>query len=233
VIVQSIEDARAAVAGGADRLEVVRDIDRRGLTPDAALVRAILSETSVPLRIMIRESDGFSVSGATEVSTLQRAMETFAALPIDGIVIGFARGPALDLDLTRAVLAIAPHVLATFHHAFDEAADPFSALDALTSVPQIDRVLTAGGGGAWTSRCSRLAEYVARAEPGLTILAGGGVDDEVLGALAASGVVREAHVGRAAREPQLRAAPVSVAAVRRLRQRCVTSSRRRTDGGLR
>jgi copper homeostasis protein len=216
VIVQSIEDARAAALGGADRLEVVRDIDRRGLTPDIDLVRAIASEVNLPLRIMIRESDGFTSTNAREVSALQRALASFGALPIDGIVVGFARSRALDLDLTHTVLSTAPHVRATFHHAFDEADRPLDALEALKQVPQIDRVLTTGGHDSWAERQRRLATFVERAGR-LTILAGGGIDANSLRDLAAADVVREVHVGRAARQPQHSAAPVSADRVKLLK----------------
>ena len=59
VIVQSVADAAEAEAGGADRLEVVREIERDGLTPPLDLVRSIIAATSLPLRVMVRESDGF------------------------------------------------------------------------------------------------------------------------------------------------------------------------------
>ncbi len=219
VIVQSIDDARAAARGGADRLEIVRNIDCRGLTPDLDLVRAIASEVNLPLRIMIRESDGFTVSNANELATLQRALASFAELSIDGIVVGFARGRALDLDLTRTVLSVAPTIRATFHHAFDETDHPLEALAALKQIPQVDRVLTAGGQASWSwaERHRRLATYVTHGAGRLTILAGGGVDADGLRGLAAAGVVREAHVGRAAREPQQPAAPVSADRVKLLK----------------
>jgi copper homeostasis protein len=218
VIVQSVEDAVAAQAGGADRLEVVREIDRDGLTPSIDLVRSIASATRLPLRIMIRESDGFTITGAGELDVLRQAAAACADLGVDGIVVGFARGGALDVDTTAAVLSAAPRIAATFHRAFDRAVDPFAALEALRGLPQIDRVLTGGGTGDWTARCQRLEEYVARAAPGITILAGGDVDAEAVRVLAHLRAVSEVHVGRAAREPQQRSAPVSSDRVRRLRE---------------
>ena len=217
VIVQSLEDAHAARAGGADRLEVVRDLDRRGLTPEIDLVRAMLRDVRLPLRIMIRESDGFSVATGDEILALRTALSSFAALPIDGVVLGFARDGEIDLDLTNSVLSAAPDVRVTFHHAFDEARDPFAALDALRRVPNVDRVLTAGGHGTLIGRSARLAEYVKHAGSSMTILAGGGVDAEFLEVLVAGGIVKEAHAGRAAREPQITSAPVSAERVTTLR----------------
>jgi len=218
VIVQSVADARAAEAGGADRLEVVREIARDGLTPPMDLVRAIASATRLPLRVMVRESDGFSVTDARELRVLQEAMTACADLGVDGVVVGFARGASLDLDTTAAVLSVAPATAATFHRAFDSIGDPLAAIDSLKHLRQVDRILTDGGSGDWAARCARLEGYAARAGSRLTILAGGGIDEEGLRILASRGSVSEAHVGRAACEPPRRDAPVSAARVRALRR---------------
>lgn len=217
VIVQSVADARAAAAGGADRLEVVREIERDGLTPDIGLVRAITSACGLPLRVMVRESEGFTVKSATELEALKRAFAAFAALGVDGIVIGYARAGELDLKATGAILAVAPEQPITFHRAFDAAIDPARALAQLQAVPQVDRILTSGGPGDWAVRCRRLAEHSARAGARPLILAGGGVDEEGLRMLRSTGCVREAHVGRAACDPPVTGAPVSTDQVKRLK----------------
>jgi copper homeostasis protein len=217
VLVLSVDDALAAAAGGADRLEVVREIDRDGLTPSLDLVRAIAAATPLPLRVMVRESDGFGVSSPRELITLQRTVERLAELDVDGVVLGFTRSDEVDLETTSAVLSAAPLLRTTFHRAFDAIGDQLSALRALRQISQIDRILTSGGDGPWTARCTRLAQLRAEAEEALTVIAGGGVDVEGLEALAASGCVREVHVGRAARNPPSGSAPVSADRVRQLR----------------
>jgi copper homeostasis protein len=218
VIVQTVADARAAEAGGANRLEVVREIDRDGLSPSLDLVRAIASETSLPLRVMVRESDGFLVSGARELATLQRTIAAFATVPVDGAVVGFAKRDELDLDTTRAVIAAAPSLHVTFHRAFDVEREPAIAIDKLQALPRVDRVLTGGGNGNWADRCRRLEHYAAHAGNRLKILVGGGVDDDALRTIASNGAIREVHVGRAARDPRVRSAPVSPDRVRQLRE---------------
>jgi copper homeostasis protein len=217
VIVQSCADAAAAVRGGADRLEVVTDIPCGGLTPPVDLVRAIAAETGLPLRVMVREHDAFTVAGPDELARLQRAVEAFAALDVDGLVLGFARDGEPDVETMRQVLSAAP-LRTTYHRAFDTLGDPLAAIDALQALPQIDRILTDGGGGTVQARCARWCEYAARAGTHPIILAGGGLDDEVVAAIASAGCVREIHVGRAARQPPHAAAPVSAARVRRLRE---------------
>jgi copper homeostasis protein len=217
VIVQSLADAREAHAGGADRLEVVREIERDGLTPSLDLVRAIQSEVPLPLRIMVRESDGFGITSREELRTLQHVFADLADLGVHGAVVGFARDGALDLGLIASVLSVAPGLPVTLHRAFDSVSDPEAAIDAALAFPQIDRILTSAGDGDWERRCERLRGWSRRAGPRLTLLPGGGLDEAALRVLAASGCVSEAHVGKAAREPQRSNAPVSAARVRTLR----------------
>ena len=217
VIVQSLADARAAHAGGADRLEVVREIERDGLTPSLDLVRAIQAEVPVPLRVMVRESDGFTIKNPEELRTLQRTFGILADLGVHGAVVGFARDGRLDREAIHSVLAVAPALPVTLHRAFDSVHDPLAAIDEALAFPQIDRILTSGGEGDWTMRCGRFAQYAARAGSRLTLLPGGGVDEPALRALASSGCVGEAHVGKAAREPQESTAAVSAVRVAMLR----------------
>jgi len=215
VIVQSLADAREAARGGADRLEVVRAIHDGGLTPPLALVSEIAAAVSLPLRVMVRENAGYSTD-ASERTTLRRAAETFAGTGVDGLVIGFARAGEAELDRVADVLDAAPDMSVTFHRAFDQLNDPLGAIDALAGVRRVDRILTSGGNGTTATRCAQLRAYQARAGSRLTIIAGGGVDEEMLVELVRTGSVREVHVGREAREGAALGAAVSAARVERL-----------------
>jgi len=216
VIVQTEADAYAAADGGADRLEVVRAIREGGLTPPLSLVHAIARATELPLRVMVRENAGYAINDG-ELPILRQAAAEFAAAGVDGIVIGFARAGAIALDDLGRVLEAAPGVQATFHRAFDTIDDPLGAIDSLAAVAQIDRILTDGGRGSAAERSERLKAYAARGAGRLGIIAGSGVNDEAIALFARTGCVREAHVGRAAREGGDPEGPVSVARVRRLR----------------
>jgi copper homeostasis protein len=219
VIVLTVEDAVAATEGGADRLEVVRSIRDGGLTPPLPLVRAIATETNLPLRVMVRENADYALKPG-ELPALRRATAEFAAAGVDGIVMGFAHGDRLALDDLGRVLEEAPDVRVTFHRAFDALRDPLAAIDALTSVPQVDHILTSGGDGPPAGRCARLRRYTARAAGRLTVIAGGGVDEEALSLFARQRCISQVHVGRLARENGEQEAPVSAARVRYLRAIC-------------
>jgi len=216
VIATSLEDAVEAARGGAHRLEIVRDLSRAGLTPSIDLVRQIQREVPLPLRVMVRESDGFACGSIDEHRALVEAAAAFDELGVDGIVVGWVRDGRLDEDTLGRVLEAAPSLHATFHRAFDTLADPESALRVLRQRSQIDRVLTGGGDGAWISRHPTLRRYADWAGARIVILPGGGIDEDVLRTLAASGCVTEAHVGRAAREGRTVDGRVSAEAVRAL-----------------
>lgn len=200
VIACSVKDAVEAERGGAGRVELVRQLDRGGLTPSHAFVQEVRETVAIPIRVMLREADGYDVGGEDASERLAALAVRFGALGVDGLVLGFLRSGHIDAATIDAVLAAAGPVRATFHHAFDTLRDPIAALRELARWPRIDRVLTAGGRGDWKRKAIRLDRYTAAAAPGITVLAGGGIDAEALKVLSMSSVV-EAHVGRAARVP--------------------------------
>jgi copper homeostasis protein len=199
VIASSVSDAIEAEKGGASRLEVVRELDQGGLTPSIELVRAIKDAVSLPMRIMVRESDGYGTSGEIEIQKLCVSAKDFGNVGVDGLVLGFLKNDAVDLELTARVLAAAPRSKATFHHAFEDAADQLQALSELKTLSQVDRILISGGGGALEERQRRFEVYARAAAPEITIIAGGGIDAQAIALLKRATGISEFHVGRAAR----------------------------------
>ena len=58
VCVDSLASARAAVAGGADRIELCSALAVGGLTPYEMLLRQIKEETDLPVRCLMRPRAG-------------------------------------------------------------------------------------------------------------------------------------------------------------------------------
>jgi len=199
VIACSLADAIEAEQGGAGRLEIVSELRCGGLTPPFDLVGEIRQRVDIPLRVMLRENDGFGVSDESEIDRLCAAAERFAALEVDGFVLGFLKDGEVDVALTQRVLAQAPDTRATFHHAFEAARDKSSALSAIKRLPQVDRVLSHGGTDGFHSRVQRLGQYQRMSAPELIIVAGGGINDNAISQISRETSIREFHVGRAAR----------------------------------
>lgn len=210
VIALTVDDARAAAAGGADRLEVVAHMDADGLTPNAEIVGAMRAAVDIPLRVMLRPRDAFAID-ADELDRLcDRAIE-LAEAGAEAFVFGYlAADDELDVPaLTQ--LAEACGRPWTLHRAFDRVADPRGAYHLAAQLPGLDHILTAGSASGVD-----VATLIERAPwtGGPTWLIGGGLQIEHLKPLYAAGI-REFHIGTAARESwDAQIDPVRVAAVR-------------------
>jgi copper homeostasis protein len=203
VIVTSAEEAVIAAAGGADRLELVRELDTGGLTPSWEDARAVTESVSIPVRVMLRENASMSVAGAEELRALRRMAARFQQLRIDGLVMGWiGETGELDLAALEAILPATPICKVTFHRAFEHLADPRDGLRVLKSFKQVDRILTGGGPGPWEERKRRLRELRDAAAPEIGVIVGGGLSDAEIAELLADAEFPEVHVGRAARNPQ-------------------------------
>lgn len=188
-------DAAGAVEGGADRLEVVADMDADGLTPSVDTVRDLKRECDLPLRVMLRGHDGFSTSGS-ELSRLKGAASQLAAAGADGFVFGFLGLSAdVDVETTMGLAAAIGGLPWTFHRAIDHALDHDRAWEQVPELTGLDTVLTAGSargvGDGLDDLCRRATNSAEAAE---LIMAGGGLAPEHVPWLARAGV-RKFHVG--------------------------------------
>jgi copper homeostasis protein len=208
VIALDAADARAARDGGADRIELVADMRRQGLTPAAATFAAVREAVGIPVRVMLRADDGYALS---EPHALVAAATTLRAAGADEFVLGFldARG-AVDVAAVEAVLGAIEGCRWTFHRAIDHAADRAAARDVLATLPGLDCVLTAGGPATVGEG---VATLVAEAGSKPRVLAGGGLRRHHLAPLLAAGV-DAFHTGSAVRPAGRWDAPVDAGLVR-------------------
>jgi copper homeostasis protein len=220
VIALGAGDAVAARDGGADRLELVTDMAADGLTPSRATFGAIRAAVEIPLRVMLRLSDGFTVRDARELDALCEAAQGLRAEGAEEFVLGFldARGRA-DLDAVHALVDVLDGCRWTFHRAFDRAADRDAVRLQLAGLPGLDTYLTAGASGGVSAGLPVLCAEAARVgEPGYEprLLVGGGLLLGHVPELRAAGL-DAFHVGGAVR-PGGWAGPVSADAVRAWRE---------------
>jgi copper homeostasis protein len=200
VIAMTVDEALEAARGGADRLEVVRDLDQGGLTPSVETVRAIQSAVNLPLRVMVRETADYCMRGPDDLARMRDAAAAFGEMGVHGLVVGFERDGRADVESAGAILEAAPMTPATFHRAFEAVEDPLAEIQRFRDLPQIDRILTSGGEGDWDAKMRRLETWRAAAEPEITILAGGGLDLERMLWLTRETALTEFHVGTAVRQ---------------------------------
>lgn len=199
VIACTVADAVEAKKGGAYRLELVRNLEQGGLTPSFELVREIRDKVDLPLRVMVRESVGYEAQSENEIEHLCVAAERFDSLGVDGLVLGYLKDGAVDVQLCERILSFAPNVKATFHHAFEGAKDQSKVLKEIKHLRQVDRVLSHGGSGSLSEKIVRFKEYQDLASPEIEIIVGGGIDRDAIAQIRHATNIREFHVGRAAR----------------------------------
>ncbi|MGB7067977.1 MAG: copper homeostasis protein CutC [Pyrinomonadaceae bacterium] len=212
VIACSVEDAVNAEEGGADRLEVISGFEFGGYTPPLDLVRAIQDAVRRPLRVMLREEACYGLTEVISIERLFGVANELNKMKVDGVVLGFLHAGQVDVRLTQKVLACAPNLKATFHHAFEDTDDKSAAIKAIKDNGQVDRILAHGGMGTSAERIDRLAGYAASAAPEIQILAGGRVDVQMIREIRLRTQIREFHIGSAARI----GGTVNVGLVRRL-----------------
>ncbi len=217
VIALDVEDAVAARAGGADRLELVTDMAADGLTPAAATVAGIRAAVDLPVRVMLRLADGFA---AGDVSRLVAAADELRGAGAEEFVLGFLDGDgAVDVGAVERVAGALEGCRWTFHRAVDRAADRGALRKQLADFPGLDTYLTAGSAaGVDAGLPTLLAEAERRGEPGYEqqLLVGGGLRLEHVPVLLEAGV-DAFHIGGAAR-PGGWGRPVSAEAVAQWRR---------------
>ncbi|MER6912546.1 copper homeostasis protein CutC [Streptomyces sp. NPDC000594] len=221
VIALDAADAVAAQSGGADRLELVTDMAKDGLTPSRETFGRIRQSVDIPLRVMLRLADGFSAGTHDDVETLVRAARELRAEGADEFVLGFLDEEGHpDLVTVERLIAEIEGCAWTFHRAIDRAVDRDSLRKSLADLPGLDTYLTAGAAAGVDAGLSTLvAEAARQGEPGYRarILVGGGLRLDHLPQLIAAGI-DGFHIGGAAR-PQGWSGPVDAAAVREWREK--------------
>ena len=191
--VDSLDDALAAVEGGADRLELCANLSVGGTTPDRALIAAVLHRVRVPVLAMIRPRGGSFVYAAGEIERMRRDIEMALDMGVAGVVLGVLDSADLiDVARTQSLVSVAGAQRVTFHRAFDRTPDVYAAADTLVSLG-VSRVLTSGGAATASEGADVLASLVARVGGRLGILAGGGVRANNVRDIVERSGVREVH----------------------------------------
>jgi copper homeostasis protein CutC len=191
--VESLDDADAAIAGGADRLELCADLDAGGTTPEHGLVAEVVARVRAPVLVMIRPRPGDFVYSQTELDRMRDDIGRALDLGAMGVVLGvLGASRRVDVVAVRELLRAARGRPVTFHRAIDETPDMLDAIDSLASLG-VARVLSSGGTATAAEGADTLAAMVERAGDALRVVAGGGVRASVVAALVQRSAVRKVH----------------------------------------
>lgn len=219
VCVETLAGLDAAVAGGADRIELCAALALGGLTPSVGMMRAA-AQCGVPVLAMIRPRTGDFVWSGAEVRVMEAEIATAREAGLAGVVLGASLPDGrLDLPVLRRLVAAAraaggdrfpagnrvgaftgsdpefstiPAPLdLTLHRCFDLVPDQGEALEQAVALG-FRRVLTSGGAATAAGAADRIGTLVAQASGRIVIMPGAGVTAETAPVLLAQGV-RELH----------------------------------------
>lgn len=184
---------KAAVEGGADRIELCAALVEGGTTPSYGTIRQCREAFNTTLFPIIRPRGGDFLYTEEEFQIMLKEVKLCKELGCDGVVIGMLlSNGAIDVKHTEALVNAAYPLEVTFHRAFDRCADPFEALEQLIDIG-CQRILTSGQKPTVTEGLDTLVELVKAADDRIIILPGSGVRKENIKLLAEKSGATEFH----------------------------------------
>lgn len=182
ICVDSLASARAAIAGGADRLELCSALLAGGLTPYEGLLRQIRSESDIPIRCLMRPRPGDFLYTSEELELMRQQILSLKAAGADGFVIGCLTAEGeLNEAAMEPLLEACGSCGITLHRCIDVSRDPVQIYRTAGKLG-IDTVLTSGAAASCKAGRETIARLIALRdqENGPEILIGAGVNAGVI-----------------------------------------------------
>jgi copper homeostasis protein len=192
---------RAAVDGGADRIELCAALSDGGTTPTEATIRKCREDFSVSLFPIIRHRGGDFLYTDEEWEIMMKEVSFCRSVGCDGIVFGaLKKDGTLPKKKLARIVELAYPMEVTFHRAFDRASDPFQTMEELIGLG-FHRILTSGQKPTAPEGTELIAELVRRADGRIVIMPGSGVRKENIKALATVTGAVEFHSSMRSKTP--------------------------------
>ncbi|MDS9469124.1 copper homeostasis protein CutC [Paracoccus sp. MBLB3053] len=167
----------AAIAGGADRIELCAALSLGGMTPPPGLIRQA-SRIALPVCAMIRPRAGGFVYDDSEVDAALSDIAAIRAAGLAGIVTGATHADGrLDVETIARFRDAAAGMELVIHRAFDLSPDLEETLEQVIGLGAC-RVLTSGGASSAPEGVDMIGKLATQARGRITIMAGGGVRPE-------------------------------------------------------
>jgi copper homeostasis protein len=223
VCVADPQSLAAAIAGGAERIELCSALELGGLTPLPGMM-ALARESGIETYALIRPRSGDFVFDADDEAAMLRDIDAARAAGLHGVVLGANRPDGtLDEALLARLLAHAKGLGSTLHRAIDLVPDFARATETAIALG-FDRILTSGGAPTVLEGLGQLALVHATAAGRIKVMAGSGVRPDNVLELIAAVPVDEVHSSCAG------AAVASAEGAVRLG--FAAKAKRRTDAGV-
>ena len=175
VCVESYQEAIAAVAAGATRIELCENLSCGGTTPSYGTIKQVTEKLDVPVMVMIRPRGGDFCYTEEEYEIMKYDIQICRQLNVTGVVFGLLNQDyTIDVERTARLVELAQPLQVTFHKAIDETNDLLLAVSQLKAIG-VNRILTSGGEATAIEGSKVLTEMIKIADNQLKIIVAGKV----------------------------------------------------------
>lgn len=172
-----LQSVRAAIEGGAHRVELCEALELDGLTPSEAMMESAIG-MGIPVQVLIRVREGDFVYSKDEICKMRNDIRLARKLGAAGVVIGaLMPDGSIDEEATRCMMDEAEGLSVTFHRAFDVCRKPEEALEKIISLG-CHRLLTSGQAPTAEQGIPMLKKLVEQADGRIIIMPGAGVNPQ-------------------------------------------------------
>ena len=169
---------KAAVEGGADRIELCANLAEGGTTPSYGHTRKCREAFDVLIYPIIRPRGGDFLFTAEEFDIMLQDVKLCKQLNCDGVVIGLLNTDgSIDMKRTSQLVEAAYPLGVTFHRAFDRCSNPFEAMEHLIQIG-CERILTSGQKPSAPDAVEMIEQLNREANDRIIIMPGSGVRKE-------------------------------------------------------
>ncbi len=144
--VESTDQAVNAERNGANRIELCKNLNLDGLTPEIDVIQNTMKSVNIPVKVMIRPRPGNFIYSHNEIKSMEQDIDLCKRLNVPEVVIGILTGSGnIDTIIAKRLASQAFPMAITFHKAIDQTEDILYELDRLSGIKEISSILTSGG----------------------------------------------------------------------------------------
>lgn len=193
ICIDSVESARIAAEGGADRVELCANLFEGGTTPPSSIIEECRKVKGIELMVMVRPRGGDFCYSDTEFLLMKKDIENIKSLGADGVVFGILdKEGSIDINRTKELVDLSSPMKVTFHRAFDMSKDIYKALEDVIEIG-CDRILTSGGEQTAPEGVRNIKNLIEKAGDRIIILVGSGVNEDNIVEIAKGTGLKECH----------------------------------------
>lgn len=189
----SVSSALTAIQAGANRIELCKNLENGGETPDYSDILELRNLTDIDLHILILPKANNFIYSNKDLKKIIEDIQFCKKNNINGVVIGaLNKDLSINMKQTKELVEIARPMRVTFHRAFDTISKLENDLNKIIECG-CDYLLTSGQKPNVDDGLNNISKLVKQSSQKIKIIAGGGVNHNNVESLYKIGV-REFHL---------------------------------------